>query len=72
MGDLVKASDEKARLEDKQRKMRKEREANHIEFKSRYFEQHVDEDSGETTYKYIRDYWEDRRKGEWTHLEEIF
>lgn len=31
-GDLVKASDEKARLEDKQRKMRKERETQGREY----------------------------------------
>ena len=71
-GDLVKASDEKARLEDKQRKMRKDRESEGREFKSRYFEQLPDEDTGEPTYKYIRDYWEDRRKADWSHLEEIF
>lgn len=72
MGDLVRASDEKARLEDKQRIMRKDRELQGREFKSRYFEQQVDEDTGEPTYKYIRDYWADRSKGDWSHLEEIF
>jgi len=52
--------------------MRKEREASGREFTSRYFAQLPDEDTGEPTYKYIRDYWEDRSKGDWSHLEEIF
>lgn len=53
--------------------MRKEREARSEEYKSRYFEEHIDEDTGEKTYKYgVRDYWEDRKKGDWSHLERIF
>lgn len=71
-GDLVKAADEKARLEDKQRQMRKEREASGIEYKSKYFEEVVDEDTGEKTFKFVRDYWEDRKKSDWKHLDEIF
>ncbi|TNV71218.1 hypothetical protein FGO68_gene15187 [Halteria grandinella] len=72
-GDLVKASDEKARLEDKQRKMRKERETQGREYQSKYFEEYFDEESGEKGYRYgIRDYWQDRNKGEFSHLEEIF
>jgi len=71
-GDLVKAAEEKARLEDKQRKMRKDREMRGEEFKSRYFEETVDPESGEKYYKYIRDYWADREKHDWSHLEDIF
>ena len=59
-------------MEDKQRKMRKEREMQGREYKSRYFEESYDEESGEKFYKYVRDYWEDRRKGDWSHLEELF
>jgi hypothetical protein len=54
---LIKASEEKARLEDKQRKMRKHREMQGHEYKSRYFEEAFDEESGEKYYKYVRDYW---------------
>jgi hypothetical protein len=52
--------------------MRKDREVQGLEYRSRYFEEYVDEESGQTAYRYVRDYWEDRRKGDWSHLEEIF
>lgn len=69
----MKASDEKARLEDKQRIMRKNRENQGREYVSKYFETYIDEDSGEKGYRYgIRDYWADRKKGDWSHLEDIF
>jgi len=52
--------------------MRKDRESKGLEFQSKYFEEYIDSDSGEKGYKYVRDYWEDRRVGDWSHLEEIF
>ena len=39
---MVKAAEEKVRLEDKQRKMKKDREARGLEYQSRYFEEAVD------------------------------
>jgi hypothetical protein len=69
---LIKAAAEKTRLEDKQRKMRKEREQSGHEYKSSYFEEYVDPDTGEKGYKLVRDYWEDRKKGDWSHLENLF
>jgi hypothetical protein len=71
-GDLVKAAEEKVRLEEKQRKMRKDREMRGQEYQSRYFMEAIDEESGEKYFKYIRDYWADREKGDWSHLEDIF
>lgn len=68
----MKAANEKLRVEDKQRKLRKERESKGIEYKPKYFEEYVDPDTGEKGYKYVRDYWEDRRKGDWSHIEDIF
>lgn len=60
-GDLVRAADEKLRVEDKQRKMRKERESRGEEYHSKYFIEYTDEDTGEKGYKYgLRDYWQDR------------
>jgi len=50
--------------------MRKEREAQNTEWKAAYFEE-CDE-KGEKYYKYIRDYWKDREKGEWSHMAHIF
>ena len=52
--------------------MRRDREALGKEYHSRYFEEYIDEDTGEKGYKYVRDYWEDKKKGDWSHLEEIF
>ena len=52
--------------------MRKDREMQGLEYKSRYFEEAFDEESGEKYYKYVRDYWKDRKKGDWSHLEDLF
>ena len=53
--------------------MRKQREAEGHEYQSRYFEEYIDEDTGEKGYKYIRDYWEDRKRHDWSHInEDIF
>lgn len=71
-GDLVKAAEEKARLEDKQRAMRKLKEQQGIDHKPKYFEEYIDPESGEKGYKYTRDYWTDRTKANWAHLEDIF
>lgn len=71
-GDLIKAAAEKARVEDKQRRMRKEKEALGIEHKAQYFEEYTDPDTGEKGYKYFRDYWEDRKNGNWSHIIDLF
>jgi hypothetical protein len=52
--------------------MRKEREQAGIEYKSAYFEEYIDEDTGEKAYKMVRDYWEDRKRGDWSRLQDIF
>ena len=59
-GDLDLASTEKARLEEKQRAMRKWREANPgNDFEPHYFVKELDHDSQEEVYRYGpgRDYW---------------
>jgi len=66
------AASEKHRLEEKQRAWRRVDEANNQKWESRYFKKEVDPDSGETFYAYCRDYWVDRRKGDWSHLRDIF
>lgn len=67
------ATSEKLRLEDKQRKMRKERETAGIEYECKYFEEYTDPDSGEKGYRYgKRDYWTDRKNKDWKHLDDIF
>lgn len=71
-GDLMKATEEKHRLEEKQRKLRKEKEQNGIHHKAKYFEEYFDDESGEKSYKYCRDYWQDRKTKNWGHLDELF
>lgn len=71
-GNLRLAADEKLRLEDEQRKTRKEREARGEQYEAKYFQEFVDPVTGEVGYKYVRDYWEDRKKREWGHLDKLF
>lgn len=72
-GDLKVAADEKHRLEEKQRKMRKEREEKGLTYEPKYFVEAADPDTGEKIYKYgKRDYWEDRKKQDFSHLEDLF
>lgn len=52
--------------------MRKEKEALGIEHTPIYFEEYTDPDTGEKGYKHVRDYWEDRRKGDWSHIPDLF
>ena len=66
----MQAANEKQRLEEKQRNRRKEMEG--IIYKSKYFEEYVDPESGEQGYKYIRDYWTDRKNSDWSHMEDLF
>lgn len=69
------ASTEKFRLEEKQRATRKLREQGKIpEFESKYFERVFDEKIGIEYYMYgsKRDYWTDRKKHDFAHMEEIF
>jgi len=73
VGNFDDASAEKNRLEEKQRAARKEEEKSGIPFEAKYFTQEVDDDTGDKLWKYgRRDYWEDRKKGDFAHLEDIF
>ena len=74
-GDLDLAATEKDRLEVKQRELRKWREENPgNDYVPHYFSKTWDEDSQEEIYKYglNRDYWQDRKKKDWGHLDDLF
>ena len=74
-GNMELASTEKFRLEEKQRATRKLRELGKIpEFESKYFERVFDEKMGIEYYMYgsKRDYWLDRKKHDFAHMEEIY
>jgi hypothetical protein len=47
-------------------------EANGWMYRAKYFEETVDEDTGENSYKYIRDYWADRKNKNWAHMDDLF
>jgi hypothetical protein len=71
-GDLNLAATEKHNVEEYQRKTRRDREAAGIEWKPRYFEEEVDEELGETYYKFNGQYWKDRETGKLKELERVF
>jgi hypothetical protein len=71
-GDFEKASAEKNRLEEKQRRTRKDNEKKHIAHKAAYFEETYDEVNGEVIYKYSRDYFNDRKNNDFSHLPLIY
>lgn len=53
--------------------MRKEREEKGLTYEPKYFFEDTDPDTGEKMFKYgKRDYWEDRKKQNWSHLEDLF
>lgn len=57
------ATAEKRRLEEKQRKTRKEREAAHIEHKPRWFEAVTDKDTARPFHRYLGGYWRAKHSG---------
>jgi hypothetical protein len=76
--DIEFASSEKHRLEEKQRAARKWRAENPgNDFAPKYFKKITDPDSNEDYYAYgpdhgCRDYWEDRRNGDFAHMEDLY
>jgi oxysterol-binding protein 1 len=73
-GDFKLAASEKDRLEEKQRAVRKYREAMKIEPKPFYFDEWTNpEDPQQTYYKYNGKYFEvDRAKKDWSRLPDIY
>ncbi|EGR30773.1 oxysterol-binding protein, putative [Ichthyophthirius multifiliis] len=62
------AADEKFRLEQKQRARRKENELSGKQHDIVFFEQKLDQLTGELEYKYKGGYWEAREKQDWSQL----
>ena len=63
---------EKKRLEEKQRKKRKENEKNGIHPLPRYFEETYDDITGELVYKYKGNYFEDRKNNNFKDIPDLF
>ena len=68
------AADEKNRLEEKQRAVRRYNEKHQIEHKPAYFEEWPNpDDNNEIYYRYNGLYWEnDRAKKEWSRLPDLY
>ncbi len=71
-GDLKTAIDEKKRLEEKQRLLRKEYEQQKKEWTPRWFKEEIDDFTKLKNYVYIGGYWEEREKECFTSLPDIF
>ena len=71
-GDIKLASQEKNRLEEKQRQARKVMEQKKIEHKSAYFTLQIDPVTKDQDYIFNGKYWFDREKSNWSHLPDIY
>ena len=69
---IEEASDEKHRLEEKQRATAKKNKKEGIIPKPRYFEETYDDLTGELIYKYKGGYWEDRKNKNFKDFPDIF
>ena len=59
-------------MEQNQREARKKFEKEGREFKPKYFEEHLDENTEEKCYLFNRLYWEDREKRDWSRIEKLW
>jgi len=66
------ASNEKHRLEEKQRSRRKENEKLKIKHKPIYFDETYDDDTGELIYLYKGNYFEDRAAKKWDKFIDLY
>ena len=70
--DIDEAGEEKHRLEEKQRKARKDNASKGIIPKPMYFDETYDDLTGELVYKYKGGYFEDRKNKNFGHFPDIF
>ncbi|CDW78336.1 oxysterol-binding protein [Stylonychia lemnae] len=71
-GNYDMAAEEKHRLEEKQRVVRKRREDKQILHKPAYFKEVDDEHCGEKAYVYLGNYWEKRKKMDYVDCPDLF
>ena len=72
MQELDKAADEKHRLEEKQRRAKKERDKKGIIYKPLYFDETYDDITGELVYLYKGGYFEDRYNKNFDKFPDLF
>ncbi len=72
-GHLKEANNEKNRLEERQRAIAKLRKEAGVEHKAHYFDFVDSQDKpGTKEHRFKNKYWEDREKGNWGHLPELY
>jgi hypothetical protein len=72
-GDFDRAKNEKHRVEEKQRAVRKQRERMGLEEANPvYFREIVDEFTGNKAFKFTGEYWKDRETQSWGKLPDIY
>ncbi len=71
-GDAKGATEEKLRLEEKQRGVRRAREAANIEWEPVWFKKEYDPHSGTEGWAYKGGYWESRAKKDWSKCPDIY
>lgn len=73
-GELKLATDEKTRIEDKQRTARKKEKKDGTKFIPVYFDEYQDEHESkkEKAFRFNGKYWIDRENGDWSHLPDLF
>ncbi|KAI9597519.1 Oxysterol-binding protein-domain-containing protein [Syncephalis fuscata] len=73
-GEWELASQEKTRVEEKQRAKRREREVDdeHATHQPRWFEHDVEPDTGAEYWRFNNEYWKIRAKPKWDNVEDIF
>ena len=76
-GDLKLANAEKQRLEEKQRRRRKRMEEAKQDHIPRYFvkeeDKYADDESANyISYRYVGDYWKDRKEKNWEGMPDLF
>lgn len=71
-GDAKGATEEKLRLEEKQRGVRRAREAANIEWEPIWFKKEYDPHSGTEGWAYKGGYWESRAKKDWSRCPDIY
>lgn len=66
------AAEEKHRLEEKQRAVRRKREEEKIEYSPRWFTYETDPLTGKNFWKFNGEYWKQRSERKWTNVADIF
>lgn len=71
-GNLDKGAEEKHRLEEKQRAHRKARKENGETWTPLWFEEVIEEETGEKFWKINDQYWHKRHEGDWSQCPDLF